>query len=1559
MLRKIISLLSACTIMLGILPAAAADSSSLLPQSDDYNVTVGSVRVQTLSDTLARIEVKGPKGFEDRLTYHIVNRDFDFVTPEITSENGVVSIATENYTVHIPENAQTLDGIKITNPSGRTIWQYTSLPSSNQFLPDPGDTPNAWAMADNPRIVPAAWGYEKMPEGTTENTDINGWDDDNQAPDMYIFMPKKDYKTLLKDFITLTGSSEMIPLKAFGLWHSRYYNYKQQEALDLIDEYRENGLPLDNFVVDTDWRVSASTGYDINTASWPDMEGFLEDAHTEKHVNIMFNDHPEPQNGQHALSQADLNYRNENLTRLFDIGLDTWWFDRNWSTTIISPFSGISKESFGMYLYHDITKRYNPDKRPMIMGNVDGIDNGAFNRAPNVASHRYSMQWTGDTWCKPSDLKQEIVDIVRSGVVSSNPYINSDAGGHNGALSDGMHMRWTQYAALSPIFRYHCTDDKYTDVPGKTLNRQPWLYGAEALENAQDYTAMRYRLLPLYYNLSHENYLTGLPMLRRLDVNYPQYAEAQDDTQYLLGDNILIAPIWDEGTVTRDIFIPDGRWIDIWSGDEYTGPQTVSLSYDVDKSPIFVRSGTITPLAENVEYIGEKDWSNIALDIYPSTRLDGKNTLYEDDQVSVGYKSGEFRTTDLLTTYDSETGETVIKIGAAEGTFDGADSIKNRNWKLRIHMPESWGEIESAVLDGSDVIKQINIIDKSASAKAFSIDGAAADSDIAEITFTRPLTQASELRIKFASPVDEQLPEYPESDIDAEISDTVVSDDVDISSESAYDWARYDAQDGSISVISKQDSEQLIGDIITQTQVSSEDTMLKYSAGQSGETVSSSSALALNSGELTFTVKTAPQDRQIKVYIAAKNAAGRLTVTDNSKFTKIADISSLNGTTNKLVTVTANSPSGGELSFKLAKTDGTGAVMLCAIAVSDSEYSQTAPVEFTADLQSSPSSLNLSSQENIDWVHMGLGGKSDVINRKADTLQILPDPVTEGTVLEVTDYRTGISFDGGYPTDSASNSHNGISIQGSVELKIPSTEKWRELKLYFGVWETTNNISIYDESGNKATNLSFSAGGTADTRCLTVRFRSDTPSNIYVHYERGSNSGNVSLAAYSLSEIGKTQSGITAQMTDVPDAVDLSDGSYDFKHFGYSSASSVTSKASLVTSVIEKTRPLASTGRLEKSDDFKTAFSWSGGTPVASSSGTRNFSFSTEGEILKLTALPGEYSADVYLSAWRSKAFVQVTDESGALIDGFVLESLDDGSAYGMLSINAELETAQTLSVTITPALAYDGFRGNVSIAAAAVYSDQTPPLDLRELSAAIAQAESIDLTGFTSASVNALTAALNAAKAISKKSDALQSEIDSAVNTLNAAVRGLVKDVVKPPVPTPPKTVPVASVSVSQKRLKLTAGKSKKLKASYSPANASGAKITWSTNSKKTATVSNSGKITAKAPGTAVITAMAGGKSAKITVTVNPKKVSRFKVSKKGRKITCSIKKADKSYKTLIQYRKKGAKKYKTLKLTNAKTFKKLLKKGRYQIKACSYIKVKGKIYKSAFTKAVTVKIK
>jgi len=530
MLQKSVCSLSLFMTTMGLLLGPAADARAV------ESVVVGSVRVQCLSDSLVRLEVMGPAGFEDRTTFHVVNRDWPGTAWTSNQVPGEVRIATGKYTVHVPAGATSLAGIHLTSPGGQTNFIFDGSLNSSVWLPGPSEKPLSWSFADAPRLIPPDWGVAPAPAGSPlEST--SGWETANDAPDVYVFVPDGSYQQLRSDFLKLTGPTGMIPLWALGGWDSRWYDYSEATALDQVAAYRSRFIPLDALVCDTGWRVNASTGYQPNAGLFPDLPRFFSEAHA-ANVRVMFNDHPEPV-ASGALDPTEVAYRFTNLTQLLDQGLDVWWYDRNWSVSLFSPSPKLRHEVWGMRVYQDATDATNASLRPMIMANVDGIDNGIRNRPMNVAAHRFPIQWSGDIGPSTTFLQYAVQNTVHAGVQSLFPYLSDDLGGHTSDPTPEGYIRWIEYGALSPIYRPHCTYN---------LTRMPWTFGSEAEWIARRMLNLRYRLLPVLYAAAHDNYETGEPMLRRLDLDYPQYPEASREDQYLVGHSILVAPVTSDGS---------------------------------------------------------------------------------------------------------------------------------------------------------------------------------------------------------------------------------------------------------------------------------------------------------------------------------------------------------------------------------------------------------------------------------------------------------------------------------------------------------------------------------------------------------------------------------------------------------------------------------------------------------------------------------------------------------------------------------------------------------------------------------------------------------------------------------------------------------------------------------------------------------------------------------------------------------------------------------------------------------------------------------------------------
>lgn len=852
--------LALCLLAIGI-------ANTTLPVLAGNSMITGSVRVQMLSDSLVRLEVKGTKGFEDRPTFHIANRDWPGAVYTSNIVGGEIVISTHNYAVHVLKGATSLSDTYITSPAGNVLYRFDGTLSNSVWIPGPSAHPNVLAFADTPRLIPPAAGLTPgHPGGPFPQT--SGWDVNNDAPDVYVFLPGGSYQQLRKDFLRLTGPTEMVPLYAFGSWDSRWYDYNEATALAQVEDYRTRHIPLDVLVCDTGWRRGASTGYQPNTELFPDLPRFFSEGHA-KNVRVMFNDHPEPVAAS-ALDPREVSFRYDNLARLLGQGLDVWWYDRNWGISLFSPSPKLRHEVWGMAIYHDATQATNPSLRPMIMANVDGVDNGIRNRPPNVATHRYSIQWSGDIQPSMAYLRHAVENAVHSGVEGLFPYESDDLGGHVSDPSPNDYIRWIEYGALSPIYRPHCTHN---------LTRMPWTFGAEAERVARRFINMRYRLLPVFYAAARENFDTGEPILRRLDLDYPQYPEATRESEYLISRSLLVAPamdgpqlvpsawltrsngqpgldaayfsnenlagapaltrvdssidfnwgngspdasvpndhftarwtgditvplsagdvvlaatsddgvrVWVDGEKCIDnwgpnnrvtteskvtlkagqkhslrveylelefnaslslkwreansrsavsVWIPPGDWINAWTGALIKGPASIVENVELDRIPLYIRSGSIFTLAPEMNFTGELPWDPITLDTYPNANATAGTTLYEDDTLTTAYKHGEFRNTPIKMWADDAEKTVSVSIGGASGSYSNA--LTQRSWTLRIHRPPTWPADlapSSVTLNGVPLGSVVRHAADSSS-MPLGADNGAPDGDIFEITTPR------------------------------------------------------------------------------------------------------------------------------------------------------------------------------------------------------------------------------------------------------------------------------------------------------------------------------------------------------------------------------------------------------------------------------------------------------------------------------------------------------------------------------------------------------------------------------------------------------------------------------------------------------------------------------------------------------------------------------------------------------------------------------------------------------------------------------------------------------
>lgn len=874
------------------------------PRPIDNSFTVGDVRVQILSESLFRAEDKGASGFEDRASFTVTNReDWVKVDAARSTGNGETLITTAKYVVHVPDGGSA-DDVYATDKAGKVLYGYKGNTGTAVYIPSPSDELKSWYFVDSPRVIPSYYGYSV----DYADDPMQGWDfSGKDVTDIFVFLPNGDYADFCQNYTDLTGKSELVKLSTLGFWDSRWFEYNEQTALQQIRDYRDRGYSIDVLVIDTDWRKkegTSGTGYEINDRLFPDMARFL-DTCEEMGVDVMFNDHPEPVSGtSNGLDKTEVDYRNENLTLILSLGLDYWWYDRNWSVALNSCDADISVYTFGMYAYQWVTQDYlysitNLDEyaeRALIMGNVDGCEHGVWKYASEVAAHRYSFQWTGDILSTQHALQQEMYAMLYGSTEVGIPYISSDLGGHVGNVSNEQYIRWLQYGLLSPISRVHCTSG---------LTRMPWMFGTRAEQVVHTYMDMRYRLLPLFYSLANRNYETGMPLITRTDVAYGEYAEAEANDQYLIGDYILVAPITAcTGNDAREVFIPDGTWIDVWSGERFVGPCVANVTHDLDTSPVFVREGALVALARNAESTSATDWRELTLDVYPSKNFEAATTLYEDDTHTVAYKDGKSRTTDISMTFDAAKNAVKVNIGAARGEFDGPLAFTDRKWNVRVHKNPEWGEVTKVVIGGRELnAAEIKLISKSENGMPFAYVGAALDGDVYTFSFEGSVTTATEIEIYFSAYADSAVnAQYDRSATPFTATFASGASSYDLTALGTADWFSYDAQ----SMTTKKNGAGVFGAFTAECEdisVKSGQVSRSYTDGN-GDTPSGGSSLGLTSMRtLCGKINVTSGVNRYVIVVGGEKCLAKMTVRDRAGNVKTEYFGSMTGTFSQTLTI--------------------------------------------------------------------------------------------------------------------------------------------------------------------------------------------------------------------------------------------------------------------------------------------------------------------------------------------------------------------------------------------------------------------------------------------------------------------------------------------------------------------------------------------------------------------------------------------------------------------------------------------------------------------------------
>jgi alpha-D-xyloside xylohydrolase len=510
----------------------------------------------------------------------------------------------------------------------------------------------------------------------------------------YYFLYGPEFDAIVAAYREMTGAAPLFGKWAYGFWQCKNKYNSQEELLGVAHKYRQLHIPVDNIV--QDWFWWDTMGEPVFNKNYPDPPGMLQDLHG-NNFHVMFSFWPyfrpgSPQYdemdqkgyfiartkvaGFHPAGQALYDAFNPDARKyywqlinkgLFQIGGDAWWLDTDEPETegretniLVTNKVAIGSGARYANLYPLMTTSgvYEGQRNTSQQKRVFILSRSAF-----AGIQRNSVAaWSGDVESNWLSFARQIpagLNFSLSGI----PYWTTDIGGFIIGNPDDpayreLFVRWFEYGTFCPIFRLHGT---------RTTNQNElWSYGPEAQTILTSYDRLRYRLLPYIYSLAWMTTNGAYTPMRPLVMDFRSDTRASNiGDQFLFGPAILVNPVTQPAATSRNLYLPQAKWYDFWTGESKAGGQEIVAAAPLNQMPLFVRAGSILPMGPELEYATQKVADPIELRVYRGA--DAEFILYEDENDNYNYEKGAHATISIRWKDASKT----LTIGERVGKFPG------------------------------------------------------------------------------------------------------------------------------------------------------------------------------------------------------------------------------------------------------------------------------------------------------------------------------------------------------------------------------------------------------------------------------------------------------------------------------------------------------------------------------------------------------------------------------------------------------------------------------------------------------------------------------------------------------------------------------------------------------------------------------------------------------------------------------------------------------------------------------------------------------------------------
>ncbi|AQW27656.1 glycoside hydrolase family 31 protein [Clostridium perfringens] len=495
----------------------------------------------------------------------------------------------------------------------------------------------------------------------------------------YYFIPGENIKEVVKNYTALTGRMEMPPLWSLGYQQCRFSYFSQEEVRELVKTFEEKDIPLDVVYLDIDY-MDGFRVMTFKTPNFDDAAGLIGDL-KEKGIRTItiidpgvkvdeeYDVFKRGKEGNHFTKKLDGEmfigavwpgdsafpdfsnkdcrewWKSELKKFISEHGMDGIWNDMNepcvfnndhktmLETCLHNSDNGVIEHKEFHNRYGFEMSRCSKEAQEELHPNERGF---SMTRATYAGGQRYSSVWTGDNMSLWSQMRMSISMNANLGI-SGFSFVGNDVSGFGLDSSEELFIRWMEMGPFIPIFRNH--SNMYT------RRQEPWAFGPRAEKIAKKSIELRYELLPYIYDLYYISHKEGLPIFRPMIMEYEKDMNLLNmREQFMLGENMIVAPVLYEGERSKTLYLPKGSWFNYFTMEKLQGGKWYKLPCELDEILVFVKEGAIIP-TYNKKFRNVKERpNNILLKVFGEN---AKGFHYNDDGHTMEYLEGKYTYMDI------------------------------------------------------------------------------------------------------------------------------------------------------------------------------------------------------------------------------------------------------------------------------------------------------------------------------------------------------------------------------------------------------------------------------------------------------------------------------------------------------------------------------------------------------------------------------------------------------------------------------------------------------------------------------------------------------------------------------------------------------------------------------------------------------------------------------------------------------------------------------------------------------------------------------------------------